>query len=78
MTVKELIEELKTHSPEAIVIAPTSNFEKGQSDTDIQLYAVKVKRISERFTDAFDHESYTASVYRTDSKGMAAVRIYGS
>ena len=78
ITVKELIAKLREYDPDAVVIAPTSNFEKGQSDTDINIYALRVKRTRERFTDAFDHEDYHSEVYRTDANGISAVRIYGS
>ena len=64
LTVKELIEKLKTMDPEAIVVSPSSNFEIGSNAlVDPSVYQFKGKIVEQTFRDAFDGGSYNKKVY---------------
>lgn len=69
MTAQELINKLKEFPPDAEVLVPTSNFEKGNSSVSAQYVTKqKMRKESKRFRDAFDGESYDSFVWVYDDK----------
>lgn len=70
MKAKELIKILKENL-EAEVVVTTSNFEQGHSNVALtNVSRWKMKRVSKRFIDAFDHGQYNADVYELSDAGQ--------
>jgi hypothetical protein len=77
MKVGEFKKLLETVNDDIEIICTSDNFELNYNCVSASAYLQKFKKKTEGFIDAFDHQYYTAEVYKFDKDGDDVVVIIG-